>query len=87
MNARIFVLIVAIIFLLTQSGCATLNRSQMQTDTAYSEKRVPDFDTEWKKEEREWLLMVLIILGVAIAVGATIAISSGGGGFSMGVNN
>ena len=87
MNAKTLALVMAIIFLLTQSGCATINKSQMQTNTAYSEITVADFDTQRKKEEREWLLMVLIVLGVAIAVGATIAVSSGGGGFSMGVNN
>ena len=77
----------AIIFLLTQSGCATLNTSQMQTNTPYPDGTMADQGAQWKKEEKEWWLMVLIVLGIAIAVGATIAVSSGGGGFSMGVNN
>jgi uncharacterized protein YceK len=86
MNSRIFVLIMAIIFLLTHSGCATLNKSQMQTNPAYSENTVADWETQRKKEEREWLLTVLIVLGIAIVVGSTIAVSSGGGGFFLGIN-
>jgi len=84
---RALALVMAIIFLLTHSGCATLNKSQMQTNTTYSENPVVDFDTQWKKEEREWLIMVLIVLGVAIVLGATISASSGGNGFFLGINN
>ena len=77
----------AIIFLLTHGGCATLNTSQMQTNSPYPENSVADFDTKWKKDEREWLLMVLIVLGFAIVLGATISASSGGDGFFLGINN
>ena len=87
MNMRALALVMAIIFLLTHSGCVTLNKSQMQTNTTYSENPVVDFDTQWKKEEREWLIMVLIVLGVAIVLGATISASSGGNGFFLGINN
>jgi hypothetical protein len=87
MNTKTLALVVAIIFLLTHSGCATLNKSQMQTNPAYSENPVADFDAKWKKDEREWLLMVLIVLGFAIVLGATISASSGGNGFFLGVNN
>jgi uncharacterized protein YceK len=80
-------LVMAIIFLLTHSGCATLNKSQMQTNTAYSGNPLADFDTQWKKDEREWLLMVLIVLGFATVLGATISASSGGSGFFLGINN
>lgn len=76
-----------IILLLTHSGCATLNKSQMQTNTPYPENPVADFDTKWKKDEREWLLMVLIVLGFAIVLGATISASSGGDGFFLGINS
>ena len=84
---RAVALVMAIIFLLTHSGCATLNKSQVQTNTAYSENPVADFDTKWKKDEREWLLMAAIVLGLAIVLGATIAASSGGNGFFLGINN
>ena len=87
MNTKTLAFVMAIVFLLTQSGCATLNKGQMQTNTAYSENPVADFDTQWKKEEREWLLMVLIVLGLAIVLGATISASSGGNGFFLGINN
>jgi len=87
MNTKTLALVIAIIFLITHSGCATLNKGQMQTNTAYSENPLADFDTQWKKEEREWLLMVLIVLGFAIVLGATISASSGGNGFFLGINN
>jgi uncharacterized protein YceK len=87
MNKKTLALVMAIIFLLTHSGCATLNKSQLQTNTAYPENPAADFDTQWKKEEREWLLMVLIVLGFAIVLGATISASSGGNGFFLGINN
>ena len=73
MKLKTLALVVAIIFLLTQSGCASLNKNQMQTTTAYSENPVADFDTQMKKNEREWLLMALIVLGISIALGATIS--------------
>ena len=40
-----------------------------------------------KKDEKEWLLMVLIVLGIGIVFGAAIAASSGGDGFFVGINN
>jgi uncharacterized protein YceK len=87
MKLKILALVVAIIFLLTHSGCASVNKNQMQTTTAYSENPVADVDTQMKKNEREWLLMALIVLGIAIALGATISASSGGNGFFLGINN
>ena len=84
---RAVALVMAIIFLLTHSGCATLNKSQVQTNNPYPENPVADFDTKWKKDEREWLLMAAIVLGLAIVLGATIAASSGGNGFFLGINN
>lgn len=87
MNRKALALVVAIIFLFTHSGCATLNKNQIQTYTTYSDNAVTDFDTQWKKEEREWLLMVLIVLGLAIVLGASISAASGGNGFFLGINN
>ena len=87
MKVKILAVVVAVMFLLTQSGCAFLNKNQMQTSTAYAENPVADFDTRMKKEEKEWILMVLIVLGIAIAVGASISASGGGNGFVMGINN
>ena len=80
-------LLMAIMFLLTQGGCATVNNGHVQTVPAFSENPVTDFDAEWKKDEREWLLMVAIVLGLAIVFGAAITASSGGNGFFLGINN
>jgi hypothetical protein len=85
MKALAFIII--IIFLFTHSGCATLNQGQMQPNSAYPEHPNSNFDARWKKEEKEWLLMVAIVLGLAIVLGATIAASSGGNGLSLGINN
>ena len=87
MKLKTLALVVAIIFLLTHSGCTSLNNNLIQTTTAYSENPITDFETEKKKEEREWLLMVLIVLGIAIVCGATIYASSGENGFFIGTDN
>jgi hypothetical protein len=87
MKLRTLALVVAIIFLITHSGCASLNKNQIQTTTAFSEIPADDFDTQKKKDAKEWLLMALIVLGIAIALGATISASSAGNGFSMGINH
>jgi len=86
MNTKTLVLVMAIIFLLTQSGCATVNKSQMQPNAAYTGDTIRDRDAQLKKDATEWWIVALVVLGIAIAVGATVAISSGGGGFSAGVN-
>jgi len=86
MNRKALALFVAIIFLFTHSGCATSHKNQIPTDTAYSENAVTDFDTQWKKDEREWLLMVFIVLGLAVVLGASISAASGGNGFFLGIN-
>ena len=87
MGYKTLALVVAIIFILTHSGCASVNKNQIQTTTGYSENPVADFDTHKKKDEKEWLLIVLIVLGIGIVLGAAISASSGGNGFFLGVNN
>jgi len=86
MKSKTLAIVVAIIFLLTQIGCATLKNNQVQQNADYSANAVADFDAKWRKDEKEWLLMVLIVLGVAVVLGAAISASSGGNGFSLGVN-
>jgi hypothetical protein len=85
MNIRACVLIVAVILLLTQSGCASLHNGEIRSGRIHNPPAVNDFDAEWKKSEREWLLMVVAVLVVAIAAGAAISASSGGGLF-IGIN-
>jgi hypothetical protein len=87
MSMKALAFVIAIIFLLTHSGCATLNQGQMQTNSAYPQNPATDFDSQLKKEEREWLLVVAIVLGLALVLGATIAASSRGNGLSLGINN
>jgi hypothetical protein len=40
-------------------------------------------DPWWKKPEYEWMIATLIVIGVGIAAGAAIMISSGAGGLSV----
>lgn len=82
MSSKILALVMVIIFLLTHSGCATLQKSEHIGTDHYSQ-----WEKEKEKEEKEWLTVVLIILGVALLIGATVSVSSGGGGFSLGINN
>jgi len=49
-----------------------------QTAQADSEE-----DPWWKKPEYEWMIATLIVIGIGIAAGAAIAISSGAGGLSV----
>jgi len=82
LSSKILALIMVIIFLFTHSGYATLQKSEHIGTDQYSQ-----WEKERDKEEKEWLTVVLIILGVALLIGATVSASSGGGGFSLGINN
>jgi hypothetical protein len=101
MNSRVLALIMAIVFLLTHSGCASLQKGQVQNNNQYNyQKDIPQEEVrvqsehilddqydQWEKEEREWLITVLIVLGVALLIGATVSASSGGNGFFLGIND
>ncbi len=57
----------------------------MQTEAVHSQDGTSLGDSQWKTEERDWLLTVSIVLGLAVVIGASIAVSSGGNGFFMGI--
>jgi hypothetical protein len=44
-------------------------------------------DPWWKKPEYEWLIGTLIFVGIGVAVGGVIMISSGAGGLRINVHN
>jgi len=90
---KVLCLFLAIAFLnLTVSCSHSYNKSTKQQD-----RRSEDFsaregpatkansgeDPWWKKPEYEWLIATLIVIGIGIAAGASIMISSGGGGLSI----
>jgi hypothetical protein len=57
-------------------------------NSSHPENSVADTIFQKEKDEREWLITVLIILGIAIALGAmAIPTSSGGDGFFLEINN
>jgi hypothetical protein len=41
----------------------------------------------WEKPEYEWAIVTLLVIGISIAIGATIAVASGPGGLRIGVSN
>ena len=79
-------LLVAIIFLLTHVGCASLYGSGGQAPVPSPEAPMNDYDAQMKKDAREWMMTMLIVIGVAILVGATVSASFGGNGLYVGVN-
>ena len=91
--SRILALLMAILFLVFSSGCSLTPKqptspsrieTSSQKDTVYYYP--PEDDKWWKKDENQWLVMALIILGVAIVSGAAVAVASGRGGLHIGVS-
>ena len=91
--SRILALLMAILFLVVSSGCSHTPKqptspsgieTSSQKDTVYYYP--PEDDKWWKKDENQWLVMALIILGVAIVSGAAVAVASGRGGLHIGVS-
>lgn len=85
MRSKALAVIVSVVFLFTHAGCASLDRSGAQA-TPSPDTPVNDFDTQMNKDAREWMLTMLIVIGVAILVGATVSASFGGNGLYVGVN-
>jgi hypothetical protein len=93
--SRFLTLLVALIFLVVSSGCSHTPKqpptaapnaeTSSQKDGVYY--YTPKEDKWWKKDEFQWLVLTLIILGVAIAAGAAVAVAFGGGGLHIGVSN
>jgi len=83
---RIAALLMAIIFLFFSFGCSHTPKqppnpspppgASTPSDTVYS---YPPKEKWWEKDENQYLIVILIILGVALAAGATVAFVSNGG--------
>ena len=86
-------LLTAVIFLIVTSACSHAPRkpsSPNPREISSSEESRPAssaFQEEswWKKDENQWLVAFLIVLGIGIAIGATIYIASGANGLTLAV--
>ncbi len=84
-SVRNLALIIAIIFFFFSSGCShppkqpstplPWIKTSSQMDTVYYHS--PEKEKWWQKDEYQYLILVLIILGIAIASGAAVVYTSG----------
>jgi len=96
MRKKALAFVTAVLFLVVSSACSHSPQkhfSPSPREEISSPKGIArSLDTQrenepwWKKDENQWILVVLVVLGVAIATSATILISSGSGGLSINVH-
>ena len=93
MRSKTLALATALIFLIFSIACShspkkpssptpreeisSLKKTSPASSTSQEE------DRWWKRDEYQWLAAFLIVLGVGIAIGATIYIASGAGGLTL----
>jgi hypothetical protein len=91
---KLLALTVAILFSLVSCGCghspkrpstssSTSGEITVEKDAVYY---TPPEEKWYKREDVQFLLLTLAILGIAIAAGATVAIAFGGGGLHAGAS-
>jgi hypothetical protein len=92
MRSKCVALLTAVIFLIVSSACSHAPRkpsSPIPGEEISSSQESPPassaFQEEswWKKDENQWLVAFLIVLGIGIAIGATIYIASGANGLTL----
>lgn len=85
-------LLTAVIFLIVSSACSHTPRKPFSLnpgeEISSSEEGPPASSTFreepwWKRDENQWLVAFLIVLGIGIAIGATIYIASGASGLTL----
>jgi hypothetical protein len=92
MRSKSVALLTAVIFLIVSSACSHTPRKPSSPDPreeiSSSEggpRASSGFQEEswWKRDENQWLAAFLIVLGVGIAIGATIYVASGASGLTL----
>jgi hypothetical protein len=92
MRSRSVALLTAVIFLIVSSACSHTPRKPSSPnpgeEISSSEGSRPassSYQEEpwWKRDENQWLVAFLIVLGIGIAIGATIYIASGANGLTL----
>jgi hypothetical protein len=92
---KLLALTVAILFSVVSCGCghspkkpeapsSTGGEVSVEKDVVYY---TPPEKKWYQREDVQFLLLTLAILGIAIAAGATVAIAFGGGGLHVGASN
>ena len=93
-GSKLLALAVAILFSIVSCGCghspkkpeapsATGGEVSVEEDVVYY---TPPEEKWYKREDVQFLLLTLAIVGIAIAAGATIAFAFGGGGLHVGAS-
>jgi hypothetical protein len=90
---KVLALFLAIVFLVVSCGCSHSPKQPASASPAKDSSSpngvvysTPPEDKWWKKDEVQWLMLTLIIVGVALAAGAAVAIAFGGGGLAVGAS-
>jgi hypothetical protein len=92
MRSKSVALLTAVIFLIVSSACSHTPRkpssSNPREEISSSEEarpasRASPEESWWEKDEYQWIVAFLIVLGVGIAIGATIYVASGANGLTL----
>ena len=93
MRNKSLALVTAAIFLIFSFACShspkkppsSNSREEISSFKETSPKLSTSQEEErwWKRDEYQWLVAFLIVLGVGIAIGGTIYIASGAGGLTL----
>lgn len=93
MRSKSVALVTAVMFLIFSSACSHSPKktsSPNPPEEISSSHEIPPISSPsqeneawWKRDEYQWLFAFLIVLGIGIAIGATIYIASGPGGLIL----
>jgi hypothetical protein len=95
MRRKSVALFTAVMFLILSSACSHSPKKPSspapREEISSSEEAPPPSSASseepwWKKDEYQWLIAFLIVLGVGIAIGATIYVASGANGLTLQIN-
>jgi len=92
MRSKSVALLTAVMFLIVSSACSHSPRKPSspnpREEISSSEEARPASSASpeeswWKRDEYQWLITFLIVLGVGLAIGATIYVASGASGLTL----
>jgi hypothetical protein len=93
MRSKTLTLLTAVMFLIFSFSCShspkkppspnPREETSSFKETPATLSTSPEEDRWWKRDEYQWLIAFLIVLGTGIAIGAAIYIASGPGGLTL----
>ena len=94
LGLKLLALVVAILFLIVSCGCGHSPKKPGAPSSKSGEVSVekdvvyytPPEEKWYKREDVQFLLLTLAIVGIAIAAGAAVSIAFGGGGLHVGAS-